>query len=330
MTRAPDLALSLTMASAPDRLEDHVPLAPVRSDRLDLEKLDAAVEAAVRAGDAGSLRVLGYGEMTLVLGWPPESPEIAVKRLPPFRDRAQLERYRSLIGHYVDELERRGVAVLPTEVVCTEDSGPHAYLIQPLVPRDALLDRVLESAEDARGAALLRTLVDRVTKAVDDRVGLDAQVANWAVAGDELADLDISTPLMRSDHGRDLLDLSLFLSVYPAGLRRPLLRIAHEVMGQYHDPRLVLVDVASNLVKERLEHWLPALLDAANEHVAPAICEAEVRAYFARDKRLWLLMQRLRRADRAWQRRVRRRAYPFLLPPPYSYGPPELPEGELR
>lgn len=298
--------------------------------RLDLEKLDAAVEAAIRAGDAGSLRVLGYGEMTLVLGWPPESPEVAVKRLPPFRDRDQLERYRSLIAGYVDELERRGVKVVPTDVVSTDGPRPHAYLIQPLVPREALLDRVLASAEDARGAALLATLVDRVTEAVDERVGLDAQVANWAVAGDELADLDISTPLMRSDDGRDLLDLSLFLSIYPAGLRRPLRRVAHEVMGQYHDPRHVLVDIASNLVKERLARWFPALLDAANEQVAPAISEAEVRAYFARDKHLWLLMQRLRRADRAWQRRVRRRAYPFLLPPPYRYGPPELPEGELR
>ena len=55
-----------------------------------------------------------------------------------------------------------------------------------------------------------------------------------------------------------------------------------------------------------------------------------MRRYFARDKRLWLLMQRLRRADRAWQRRVRRRAYPFLLPPPYHYGPQELPESEAR
>ena len=79
-------------------------------------------------------------------------------------------------------------------------------------------------------------------------------------------------------------------------------------------------------IKERHERWLPALLEAANAHVTPAITEQEVRRYFARDRRLWLLMQRLRRADRAWQRHVRRRPYPFLLPPPYRYGPPETPE----
>jgi hypothetical protein len=84
--------------------------------------------------------------------------------------------------------------------------------------------------------------------------------------------------------------------------------------------------VASNLIKERHERWLPTLLGAANVHVAPAITDREVRIYFARDRRLWLLMQRLRRADRAWQRYVRRRPYPFLLPPPYHYGPPETPD----
>ena len=296
-----------------------------------LEEVDAAVEAAIVAGEPGTLRVLGYGEITLVLGWPAEHPEVAFKRLPPFRDAGQLERYRSLLQRYVAELERRGVRVVPTEIVRTEGDEPRAYLVQPLVQRDDLLDRVLGSAEPDRGAALLRALVEAVAGAVDARVGLDAQVANWAVSGDaELADLDVSTPLMRSADGRDLLDLSLFLSIYPAALRRPLRRVAHSIMGQYHEPRSVLVDVASNLVKEHLERWLPALLEAANAHVAPAITEAEVRSYFARDRRLWLLMQRLRRADRAWQRRVRRRSYPFLLPPPYGYGPPELPEGELR
>jgi hypothetical protein len=136
---------------------------------------------------------------------------------------------------------------------------------------------------------------------------------------------------MRSREGRHELDLSLFLSIYPWALRALLVPVAHAVMAQYHDPRTVLLDTASNLVKERLDRWLPAFLEAAGARgVEPPIDEREVRRYFARDRRLWLLMQRLRRTDRAWQRRVRRRAYPFLLPPPYHYGPPEIPESEPR
>ena len=85
-------------------------------------------------------------------------------------------------------------------------------------------------------------------------------------------------------------------------------------MGQYHEPRGVLVDVASNLVKEGLEPWLPAFLAAAERpRVARDRPRARCGATSPATKRLWLLMQRLRRTDRAWQRRVRRRPYPFLL-----------------
>jgi hypothetical protein len=35
---------------------------------------------------------------------------------------------------------------------------------------------------------------------------------------------------------------------------------------------------------------------------------------------MWALLQRARRVDRAWQRHVRRRPYPFLLPGPVDRG----------
>jgi hypothetical protein len=294
---------------------------------LDVDELDRTVEAAIRAGELGRLRLLGYGELTLVLGWPTSRPSVAAKRLPLFRERWRLGRYEALLRRYVDELERRGIGVVPTELRRTGTDGElRAYLVQPLVPREALLDRVLATAEPRHGSRLLAALAALAASAVDARVGLDAQVANWAVDGERLSCFDVSTPLLRDEDGNDELDVSLFLSIYPWALRGVLARIARGVMAQYHDPRTVLLDVASNLVKERLERWVPVLLDAANRHVEPPITEGEVRRYFVRDRRLWLLMQRLRRADRAWQRHVRRRPYPFLLAPPYGYGPPEIPE----
>ena len=71
---------------------------PARPPGLDIDLVDRAVQEAIRAGEPGGLRVLGYGEVTLVFGWPRERPEFAVKRLPPFRDRAQLARYGDQIG----------------------------------------------------------------------------------------------------------------------------------------------------------------------------------------------------------------------------------------
>ena len=304
-----------------------------RARSLDIELVDRVVEEAIRAGEPGTLQVLGYGELTLVFGWPRERPEFAVKRLPPFRDVAQLERYGDLLDRYTAALRDRGVRLVPTELGATDADGggpPHAYLVQPLVPRERHLNVLLRKAAPETGAALLDTLVEQVAMVVDPELGLDAQASNWAVEDGGLACFDLSTPLMRSPEGRHRLDLSLFLSIYPWALRGVLRPVAHGVMAQYHDPRTVLLDVASNLVKERLDRWLPAFLGAAAARVSRPIEEDEVRRYFARDKKLWLLMQRLRRTDRAWQRSVRRRPYPFLLPPPYRYGPQELPESETR
>ena len=292
----------------------------------DVDTVDRAVDAAIRAGAIGSLRVLGYGELTLVLGWPPDKPERAIKRLPPFRSAHQRDRYADLLKRYVAALEARGIDVVPTDL---RAAGDHAYLVQPLIERDALLDRVLDRATPETACTLIRALVDHVATATDAEVGLDAQVSNWAVTeNNTLRCLDVSTPLMRDVHGRDELDLDLFLSIYPAALRPPLKRIAHSIIAQYHDPRTVLVDVGSNLVKERLDRHLATLVDSANERLSEPISAAETHRYFRRDKALWLAMQRLRRADRAWQRHVRHRPYPFLLPPPYGYGPPELPDKE--
>jgi hypothetical protein len=208
--------------------------------------------------------------------------------------------------------------------VATAGGHVRAYLLQPFVSRERLLNHVLRAAAPARGEALLQRLAALVTAAVDAHVGLDAQAANWVVEGDDLCCLDVSTPLMRDEYGADRLDLDLFLSIYPWALRPALRRIAHLIMAQYHDARGVLLDTASNLHKEQLDQWIPALLRAAAPRLERPIDEPEVLRYFARDKRLWLLMQRLRRTDRAWQLRVRHRAYPFLLAPPYRYGPPEL------
>ena len=76
----------------------------------------------------------------------------------------------------------------------------------------------------------------------------------------------------------------------------------------------LFLDAIGNLHKERLPHVVEPLLDAANRVVQPAITSAEVAGYYKWDARMWAVLQRLRRADRWWQRTVRRRRYAFLLP----------------
>ncbi len=61
---------------------------------------------------------------------------------------------------------------------------------------------------------------------------------------------------------------------------------------------------------------MPDAVAAANDRVDPPLTVDEVRKYYRSDARTWEVLLRLRRADQWWQRRVRRRTYPFLLPEP--------------
>ena len=107
----------------------------------------------------------------------------------------------------------------------------------------------------------------------------------------------------------------MFLASLPWLLRGPVRRfVLPGILQRYHQPRTVVLDLAANLVKERLGSWIPTVLAAAGDRLEPALIEDEVRRDYRSDARTWALLQAVRRVDRAWQRQVRRRPYPFLLP----------------
>ncbi len=286
----------------------------------ELEGLEACVEEALRRGGEGGLKVLGYGEITLVLAWPPGDPRFACKRLPVFENEERFSAYAAHFERYLEALASRGIKVLESEILSVRrpDGALAAYVVQPILDEEALLPRVLACGDRELGETLIREVVARVAKAVDETVGLDAQVSNWAVVGDDLVFFDVSTPMLRED-GRDLLDVDVFLAALPWALRLPVRRfLVGEILARYHRPRDVLLDMAANLIKERLQGWIPVVLSEASVALpagTPPIDQGEVRRYYRQDALIWEFLQRARRLDRVWQRKIRRRAYPFLLPP---------------
>ena len=86
------------------------------------------------------------------------------------------------------------------------------------------------------------------------------------------------------------------------------------ILEKYYSPRGVLVDLLGNLIKEGVPEHLQLGIEVVNQAIDDRVDEAEVRRYYREDAAMWALLQRLRRLDRAWQRHVRRRQYPFLLP----------------
>lgn len=280
------------------------------------DELAAAEQAFRRAfstGDAGGLEVLGHGEISSVVAL----GRHALKRLPPFDGRARFETYRALFQEYLERLAEAGVRVVPSflQTVEADDGSVVAYCVQPVLEASRLGPRVLARAAADDAAAHASRLLGLILGTVGPRVGFDGQLANWALEDDGWTYLDVTTPLLRDAEGRDRLDADLFLAALPwvfRGLvRRFLLRA---ITDTYFDPRRVALDFLGNLYKERLERFVPAFVEIANQRLERSLTLRDVRSHYASDARLWTGLQALRRADRWWQLTVRRRPYPFLLP----------------
>jgi DNA-binding GntR family transcriptional regulator len=90
--------------------------------------------------------------------------------------------------------------------------------------------------------------------------------------------------------------------------------LADAIVAEYFDVRTTLLNAIANLRKERLTKWIPTAIEVANGHLDDPIERTDVDRYYAKDQRLWAVLQWLRRVDRWWQLQVRRRPYPVLLP----------------
>ncbi|MGZ5335203.1 MAG: DUF6206 family protein [Solirubrobacterales bacterium] len=290
--------------------------APELSDA-ELARLEELVASSFASGRTDELPVLGYGEISLVLGWPPERPAFACKRLPPFPSAERFAAYRATLEDYLAALAAAGVRVVETRLRGVEgaDGSVAGYVVQPVLPQGDLVPTVLRRSDPGQGHPLVEAVVGTTASAVGPHLGLDAQLSNWTWRGGELVYIDVSTPLIWSAEGRSRLDLDLLARAYPAALRPPLRRfVAPGILDTYRDLRRVFLDLAGNMLKERLDAWLPAFLAEANGRIDEPIGAEEVRRNYRSDARLWAALLAIRRLDRLWRQRVRRRPYPFLLP----------------
>ena len=281
----------------------------------ELAVLEREVQAALRCGDPSGLHLLGEGEISLVLAGGGD-PTWACKRLPPFPAREPADRYVSMIERYIDELTARGVRVLDTSLRRLD--GPDGtivlYCVQPVLAPDHLAVGLAER-DASTGDEMLGSIVDVVLDVVDARVGLDAQLSNWALVEGRLVYLDITTPLLRDADGASELDTDVFLASLPWALRGIVRRwFVPSILERYHDPRTVVLDLAANLLKEGLDALVPPLVVLTAGRIEPPLSVEEVRRDRRNDAATWTALQATRRVDRAWQRRIRRRPYPFLLP----------------
>lgn len=278
-------------------------------------------------------QIIGYGEISSVLVIP-GMPDFACKRMPPFPDSIARRDYMALIDAYCIHLRAAGVSTVPYRFVEVDNCYGEAvlYIVQPLLPGNRIGSHYLRhcaAGEFERAMGLLVDTVWRVwqwnsTRAPALCLGLDAQISNWFFEEGETppAYLDYSTPFLR-DQGREQLNTEIFLKSLPA-LLVPVVRrfFLQEILDRYYDVRQVLIDLVANFSKEKMQRRIPAALSLINDRLRSShlggplapITEAEVRAYYRSDARLWRLLLALRRVDRFVKTRIAGCRYNFILP----------------
>jgi hypothetical protein len=285
----------------------------------EIEAFERRLEEALQTGDTSNLDVIGYGEVTLAVKFATSHGDFACKRLVPFSSRAAAEHAASLIASYIEQLAGCGIDVVETETPILERPEGHVvYCVQPLLTPGTLGPDFLRGKTVSEAAPHVRRIFKLIRASVTPSLAPDGQLSNWAFEGERLRYLDVGTPFLRDEAGRDLFDFTEQTRALPTPVRLVLNRfLLRGILDNYHSRRGQALDFLGNLIKERLGDIFPPLISVANEvfELVPEITEREVRAHYKSDAQTYELVQAARRADRWFYRNVLRKPYPYLLPP---------------
>lgn len=288
---------------------------------IDLAAVEAAVLRAIRSGDRSGVRLLGHGEISIVLGWPTAAPECALKRVPPFRSAAAAQDYVAVCERNFALLREAGVPIWPTELlVHVRLDGRHVvYHRQPIADASLLGSNVLRSSPPADSHPLLDAIVRHTAAVVGPRIGFDVQVANWLWDGTTATQIDFTSPFLLNDAGDDLLfDTRGFAAEYPWIVRGYLRRELLQLVGRFTTPEGAIGDMVANLHKEGLQQWVAPALRSAKDQLGVTIDPDVPLNMFATDRKLMPLTLRLRKMQRVWMLRTGR-GYDSLLPDRTTY-----------
>ncbi|MEM7094057.1 MAG: DUF6206 family protein [Actinomycetota bacterium] len=290
--------------------------APTRDQLVQLER---DVRKALDTQDSRHLDIVGYGEVSVALGWPAGENRYVCKRTPP-GSQHEIDAYAALIASYIDQLAGINVAVVPTDVVSVErEGGPVAYIVQPKRPAHTIADTVLRNEKPRTGHPLIEA-IGEVAALATARMSVDAQASNWAWADGRLELLDVGSPFLWDEDGALELNIEPFLPFVPLPLRSAVRKELLKATLRWQHPRGVAIDFLAGLYRSDLAEWVPPAAETLNTMLEPdePLTAAEAEEIYREDLKMWPRLTKLQKAQRLWQTRVRRRPYEFFIADSYS------------
>lgn len=308
-----------------------------------LKNFDDTIDTVHPEKGGVPIKILGYGEISLVFEIIGDPENLAYKRIPIFDTEEQVKRFDWAFKEYNRLLEDEVGYNLPEqEMVWFKDKKEkiQVYCVQKKVLSESVCNNVIHQVSDKEVETLVILVLKEMKKlwsfsrnneTID--LGLDGQISNFAVIDYDpnnpkihnearLLYFDTSTPMFRQN-GEEAMDAKLFLKSTPSFLRY-LVKIAFldEVVDRYYDWRLVTVDLIANFFKEQRPELIPGLIkqindffnEEASEFEMEPITFEEVQKYYKNDKRIWIIFQNARKIDRFIKSKILRKKYDFYLP----------------
>ncbi len=308
-----------------------------------LKELEKSIDTVHPEKGKIPIKILGFGEISLVFEFVDDPEGLAYKRIPIFDNLMEVRRHIWAYNEYNRILiEEIGLNLPPYDTAWFKDKEGNIqfYCVQKKILTDSVGNKIIHDVTNKEVNNLI-ILAMREMKKVwafnrknkDFQVGLDGQISNFTVIdydpnnpkvdeNSKLLYLDTSTPMFRKN-GVDAMDAELFLKSTPSFLRW-LVKAAFldEVLDRYYDWRLVTIDLIANFYKEQRPELIPGITkdinkffkEEASEFNIEPITLLEVQKYYKNDKMIWVIFQRARKIDRFIKTKLFHKKYAFYLP----------------
>ena len=308
-----------------------------------LKKLERSIDTYNPENGEVPIKILGFGEISLVFELLNDVEPIAYKRIPIFDNEKQVKRHIWAYNEYNRILNQDVGLNLPKYDVAwfkDDEDKIQFYCIQEKISAESVGNRVIHQVNDDDIETLVLLVMREMKKVWEYSknheiidLGLDGQISNFALIGydpdnpkidmsTKLTYIDTSTPMFRK-HGIEAMDAELFLKSTPSFLRF-LVKAAFldEVVDRYYDWRLVTIDLIANFFKEQKPELIPGIIRKVNDFFAneasdfeiEPITFLEVQKYYKNDKMIWVIFQNARKIDRFIKTRLFKKRYDFYLP----------------
>lgn len=288
---------------------------------IDLTAAEAAVRQAIRRRSTDGLRILGHGEISLVMAWPAQQPVSALKRVPPFRDEARARQYIAVCDQFFELLRTAEVAVLPTtlHLHVRSDGRAVVYHQQPIADADQLGSNVLRTTTPEQDHPLLVAVADAAARVCAPTVGFDCQMANWLWDGATATQIDFTSPFMLTESRSELTyDSHAFLQEYPLVTRFYLKRELTSLVHRFTTAEGALGDMLAAMLKEGLDQWIDPAIHTINDRLGLRLRRETAQKMLDDDRALLPMVLKLKKAQRWWVNHTGR-TYEQLLPERTTY-----------